>query len=298
MKIGIVGLPMYAKQLKNRLNAFYPEHQFYHFDTYYKKWDQVRFLLKAPFLDAVFSLNGSVTKSKVFETTLKLNKRLVLNWSGTDVLKSLDAYRAGQFNQELIDKSIHVCQGPWIKEELTEMGIDAGLIQFQYYETTPDLPLPPTFKVLVRIGKNREEFYGIKETIELAQLLPNLTFTIVGIGGYEGCDLKNVEFIEWTNDMDAVYQDHMVAFRFPFHDGMSPFIMESLSKGLYCFYKYNMGGVNPVLSIEQTAQEIAALAKQFHEGELGRNERGLQHIKENHQKEEVLKSLFKVIVGQ
>ena len=73
MKIIIVGLPLFSKRLEHNLREFDPSNSYKSLDTYYNKLDKLKALIKIPKSDCIFSINGSITKSKVFDIAFKNN---------------------------------------------------------------------------------------------------------------------------------------------------------------------------------------------------------------------------------
>ena len=89
MKFIFNGLPYFGKKLVNDLNDFAPQNSFSFFDTYSSKVEQIKFASSLPFSNLVISMNGVSEKSGSLDLVLKLKKRLLMQWQGTDVLIAL-----------------------------------------------------------------------------------------------------------------------------------------------------------------------------------------------------------------
>ena len=127
MKVLIVGLPLFAERLKNDLTEYDSSNKYYFLNTYYNKWDRVKALFLIPRVDVVYSINGTLGTSRVFDLTLKLKKKLMIAWVGTDVLK---AKKLKEVNQLFLEKAEHYCEVDWIKKELVELNINAKSFEF------------------------------------------------------------------------------------------------------------------------------------------------------------------------
>ena len=103
MRVLITGLPLFSDRLCGELSAFDPDNRYYRLDTYYSRFDRLKALFMLPFVDVVYSINGTVQKSRVFDLAFKLNKKVVMNWVGTDVVKALNTQNP---NQNYIKKDL------------------------------------------------------------------------------------------------------------------------------------------------------------------------------------------------
>ncbi len=287
MKIGIIGLPYYALKLTRELNAFSEKHRYVHFDTYYSRKGKLRFLLAVNSLDAVVSINGSLLPSRVFSMVLKRGKKLIMNWSGTDVLHAIKAYNEGKYVREYYEKAIHICQAPWIRDELASIGIQATLIHFQYFDVQT-IPQWQEFGVVTRIGASREQFYGIDAVFEAAKKCPDVPVIIAGIDGYEKPAPANVQYIGWTDRFAEWMKRFPVFLRLPEHDGLSTAVLEALAMGAYPLYKYDFPGAIQVCDAEDIADALQQFKVRFDRNELKPNEAGMDYIAGHHRKQEVL----------
>lgn len=240
LKIVCVGLPMFTERLVNGLKEFDSSNKYIRLDTYYNKKDQLKALFHIPRADCLFSINGTIRSSRAFDLAFKKKVPVIMNWVGTDVLKSIDAFEKGDFNQSYIDDAIHLCEVDWIQEELKTIGIHAEISNFACFEKRfekverKEGPLT----VLSYISENRSEFYGMNEFLNLAQKFPDVNFEIAGTEAksYEPLP-ENLNALGWVKDMDTVFQRADVCVRYTEHDGLSTFILEALARGKQVIYK-------------------------------------------------------------
>ena len=120
MRILLVGLPYFTERLYHDLVAFDKENKYYRLDTYYSKKDRLKALLLIPFIDVVYSINGTLGKSRAINLALKKKKRVMMTWVGTDVSK---AKLLANVNQSFVRNVEHYCEVDWIQEELKELNI-------------------------------------------------------------------------------------------------------------------------------------------------------------------------------
>ena len=240
MRVLIVGLPLFAERLSHALSEYDPDSRFVHLDTYYSKRDKLRALWQIRRADCVVSINGSIQPSHVFELALKRNVPLIMNWVGTDVLKSTKAFKEGKFEQRYIDQATHFCEVGWIQEELKEIGINAEIVNFAAFKKSFELIPVPNKKltILSYIPDRRSDFYGMPTLIRMAKRFPSMNFLIAGTDGAENQPLpENMKALGWVNKMDGIYDETHVCVRFTEHDGLSNFILESLARGKQVAYK-------------------------------------------------------------
>jgi hypothetical protein len=280
-------MPFYTARLEKELKEFEPRTLVKSFNTYTSLVGKLHYSIRVPSLDVVFSVNGDNRKSRAFSWAKNNHVRLIMNWSGTDVLTCTENFKRGDVDQELVDYAEHTCQCSWIQEELKAIGIAAEIIQFQAYQVMPASTLPATLKVLCRISQDRPDFYGMKELIALANSHPDIEFTAIGISTYSEALPANITLKGWVDDMDALFQKHLVSLRFPIHDGLSPFVMESLARGLHVLYRFPFDEVIHAPDLDSLQRELSVLKEKFEKKELGWNQAGMNLIKEEYSERKV-----------
>ena len=278
--IGLIGMPFYTARLEKELKGFDPLMLVKSFNTYTSLVGKLHYSITVPSLDVIFSVNGDNRKSRAFSWAKNNHVRLIMNWSGTDVLTCIENFKRGEVDQELVDYAEHTCQCSWIQEELKTIRIKAKIIQFQAYQGAPSSSLPSRVKVLCRISQDRPDFYGMKQLVALAQSHAEIEFTAIGINTYSESLPPNIILKGWVDDMDALFQEHLIALRFPEHDGLSPFVLESLARGLHVLYRFPFDEVIHTPDLESIQRELTVLKEKFKKKELGWNQSGMNLIRE------------------
>ncbi len=294
MKVLIIGLPHFAKRLTEELKQFDKGNQYICLDTYYSFLDKFRFLYHVRNCDIVYSLNGSIYNARAFDMALKLKKKLIIHWVGTDVIKANESHQKGLVNQKYIDEAAHFCEVDWIKLELEEIGVSAEPVPFLSFDDkgyTAE-PFPEKFSLLTYIGLNRAEFYGFTEIITLARKFPNIEIKVIGISNYGELLPENVKLLGWVKDMNSTINNAVACVRFPKHDGLSGFVLESLACGRHVIYKYAFPHCSQVNDMTELEDATNSLNQKFSSGELHMNTEGAAYIKAEFSQEKVLSNLI------
>lgn len=293
MKIIIVGLPLFAERLAKTLTEFDEKNSYIALNTYYNKIDKLKAFFKVPKADVLFSINGTIEKSKVFDIAFDKKVPVVMNWVGTDVLKALELYKSGNYRKDYISKSIHYCEVDWIKDELKQIGIEAEIVNFASFDKKFDSIKTKNdrFTVLSYIPEKRSDFYGMKTFLKLAKHFPQIDFVIAGTEAIDYFPLpENVKALGWVSDMDALFLRSHVCLRFPEHDGLSTFILEAMARGKEVIYKYNFNHCNFCPTEEACILTIQDLYSRFMDGKWKINSEAVNFIEENFSN--------KVIIGE
>lgn len=291
MKIVVVGLPLFAQRLATALSEYAPENKVIHLDTYYKKTDQLKALWHVPRADCLVSINGSITKSRVFDLALKNKVPLIMNWVGTDVLKAIHAHKKGSYLQHYIDDAIHFCEVDWIKAELKAIDIDADVVNFAFFKPSFELKKATSddLCVLSYIPNKRADFYGMPTMIRMAKQLPSIRFLIAGTTGEEYSPLPpNMKALGWVKSMDEVYDKTQVCVRFTEHDGLSNFILESLARGKSVIYNNQFNHCEYCPNESLLEEKLKAFEKKWLNGDDLLNEDGSDFIRDEFNEEVIL----------
>jgi len=293
MKVLIIGLPLFAKKLAADLNAADSSNKYVFCDTYYSYAGKLKFLFHLPSADIVHSINGTNYGSKTFELTLRKNKKLMMHWVGTDVLKSAKNLENNLVNKGFVENASHFCEPMWIKEELAQIGVNARLLTFTALDVAKGniRGKPPAFSVLSYIGDNREVFYGVDNLLRLAGDYPDITFNIVGARLEKYNVPDNVNVLGWVNNLDELYRENILYLRLTEHDGLSNSVLEAMSMGCHIFWTSKFPNTRYVSGYESLKEEFRLLMTQFEEGGLMANNEGIEYIRNNYDRTEVLRSL-------
>ena len=297
MRVLIVGLPLFAKRLQKDLSEFDSSNKYYCLDTYYSKVDQLKALFLIPRVDVVYSINGTLGNSRVFELALKKKKKVMMTWVGTDVTK---AKRLKEVNERFLNDVEHYCEVDWIKEELKELNIHAEVLNFFNFkeEKNSAIEAEKQLQILTYISKGREKYYGWDEIISTARLHADVLFTVVGTDG-KGFDNipDNVSCLGWVEDMDSLFKKAQCTIRFVEHDGLSGFVLESLFRGKQVLYSEPLQHCIHVKSVSEMSQSIGQLKEKHTAGENLLNQMGREYVQDNFNQEVILSGLIDKFKG-
>jgi hypothetical protein len=298
VKVLFTGLPLFAGRTA-RLLASRSEgpDRFLALDTS-TRTGQLRFLKELPAADTVFCHWGTLWRARVLELALALHKRVVQYWVGTDVLFAADAVRSGTAIRRYADRCRHVCEAPWTRDELTEVGIRADVVPVAPMssvapedEATRD---PTELSVLGYVGP-RHDFYRLDRFVRLAGDFPELRFRIAGTEGAAGP--ANLEFVGWTDDPSELYRDCAVFVRIPEHDGYSSSAREALAWGRHVIASYPYPHCRHVTDYGSLRDELASLVADFEAGRLRANRAGRAFVLDEFGDEKVALGLRRVLAG-
>lgn len=282
MKIIIIGLPYFVNDLTEKLNRHDPNNKYIGLDTNGRKFDQLKFLWHILTTTIVYSIGGDYKKGGVFKIASFLNKKIIMHWVGSDVLKAKDAAQKGFFDQKFINKTKHLAVVNWLAEELAVMNIKAQLKYIASCRVELTIkPLPKIFTILTYIGKGREEFYGMNYIISLAKDFPELPINVVGIDTYKTPLPSNIRLLGWVKDMDSLYNQCTIFVRLPEHDGLGYSVIEALSKGRYVALSNKFPETFYIKNSDDLKKVIMDLMHKHNENNLDINRKGIDFVHKN-----------------
>jgi len=292
MKILIIGLPYFAQKLQKELSSYDKDNAYIFLNTHYKKTDKIKYLLHLINTDIIYIHGGLICCSELIDIALKFNKRIIMNWAGSDVLKAKEILYKKNYNY--INNIEHYCVAPWLQEELKDININAKLLDIT---VAPNYKkkLSKTFKelsVLSYISKDKPMFYGIDIIIKLANYFPNIKFRIAGIKHHNEIP-TNLTLLGWI-DMEEEYIKNPIFIRTPKHDGMPFSVIEALSYGRVVFYNHKVPFVNYFQNFEDLKNQFQKVVDDFEQGKLTINYEAIEYVKKEFNKEKILNNLIKV----
>ena len=134
MLVLINGLPLFSKRLAKELKEFDSSSNYIFCDTYNSKLQQLKFLLLLPFADVVISMNGVTDASGSLDAVMKLKKKLIMQWQGTDSLLAMERFKNGSIKREYIESAFHFVDSPWLFDELISVGLNPEYVFFKSAE--------------------------------------------------------------------------------------------------------------------------------------------------------------------
>lgn len=291
LKIIVIGLPLFAERVASNLSKFDPYNTYISLDTYYSKKNKLKYLYHLLSADIIYSINGTYVKSFTVDIALRLGKKVILHWVGTDLLKAKKAFSSNSHYSPYIEKCTHWAEVSWIKKDLEEIGIQSEIVNFAGFDVNkePD-KVPNEFSVLTYISKDLPEFYGINSIVELAKRYPNVSFKVMGCK-LDYADCPNLKFLGWVNNVPQLIDESVVCIRYIEHDGLSNFVLETLSKGKRIIYSNDFPGVDYCPNDEVLYERFKSIYEDFNNGTLMPNTEGYLHIKKEFSSEYIFGGL-------
>ena len=295
MKVILVGLPYFSKELARILQVKFPDDQFISLDTYYSKKDQIKYLFHIFSADVVHSINGTLGKSKVLELGMFLKKKIIFHWVGTDLIKSTELYKNNLHNPKFITYPLHLTDSPWFIENLNKIQIKAQFVPIKGFEKSYDtFDFQKEFSVLCYISQHRAEYYGIELLIEIAKKLPHIQFDLVGIESYSDELPPNMILHGWVDNMTDWIKKSVVCLRLPKTDGLSFFVLESLALQRYVAYNQNFEYSDYCKSADDFVSYIHSKKQLFDEGNLPLNRNIANQLVKDFKEDKVLETIMDI----
>ena len=220
---------------------------------------------------------------KVLRAARALNKKkIILFWSGSDVLKAQMERAQGILNPWIAGQ-IHWAGAPWLAKEISALGLPCEYVPITWVPTVQDPPpLPREFSVLiympsVRLGK----LYGLERILEVARSLPHISFELMGlIEGQIPDPPSNLKIFGRIQDqeMREFYRRASVYWRPVSHDGLSFMSLEALSYGRHVMWSYPFPHCAETRDASQDKAEIERLYALYQAGALPINQPGMEMV--------------------
>lgn len=237
--------------------------------------------LRVPFCNLVYQIGGGpVIDAKVFAVCKALQRRVVKHWIGSDVLRAREPLVHEQNATGLVE---HWAVAPHLVDELAEAGIRASTVPLSVVDTVAPLALPPPpLTVLSYLPSRKFEFYSGPTVLSLASRFPDVRFIVVGDDGTDRGASKNVEFLGYQRQMDAVYGRSHVLLRLPRHDGLSYMVLEALNHGRQVIWNLPFESVRIGRTENEVACHIRELRAALAAGTLTFNTHGRDLVHATH----------------
>ncbi len=302
MKILFIGYPHFAKRIAEELNKFDKENTYLAFDTNNCIKEKIKFFFHVFNSDIIYQFGGVFKKGGALRTALFFKKKIIFNWVGTDVL--LAKKEKDINNNILIKKTINSYEAEWIKDEFKKI-----IKEKIHFVKSPafmangincNLVFPNKFIVFTYINKHREEFYGIKEVLKLAEDFPNIEIRIAGLSNSKYKIPENVKLLGWVNNMQKEMNDSVVFIRIPKHDGLAFTVLEALQLGKYVIRNYDFPETFYAKHYEDIKKTTTYLKEKFDKGELKINQKGIDFVKREYNREKILNeqiNFFKKVIN-
>jgi hypothetical protein len=233
MLVLINGLPLFSKRLADDLNAFDTSNRFIFCDTYNSKVQQLKFLALLPLADVVISMNGVTDYSGSLNAVLRLKKKLIMQWQGTDSLMALERFKNGTIKRDYIDHAFHFVDSPWLYDEVSSIQLKPQHVPFKFAEKKIPIEKFSGISAMTYIADKRQAFYGIHQFKAVAEANPEVEFKLFGVINPEVKLPVNVKSFGWV--ASDVFQEHLretpIFFRLAEHEGFPVSVIEAMSFG-------------------------------------------------------------------
>jgi transposase len=304
-RVAVIGAALWTKRLASVLANYgcmrcSPVSEIRARDCWNLLWlPGARYLLRVGFRPGQFRPRGLVI-DLVSALYVGFGGKMVFYWTGSDVQRTLSLYRQGEsfstrwgraVSRFLMNRARHCAAAPWLVDELDSIGVSAVCRPFptptEEFEplihTRDDQALP--FRVLTYIPDHNFENYCGSEMVEVARLLPNVQFAVMGgSGSWCAEPPANIKFLGWTNAAEQ-YVQAAVVVRAVRHDALGGTVREALLCGCHVIYTFpheHTEQLELLDCVEDTARHLAGmiadLEKRFSVGELPSNGQGRQWV--------------------
>ncbi len=295
MQILINGLPLFGKRLARDLQEAEPESGFRFYDTYYSKWDQLRFFAALPFADAVISMNGVTDPSGSLDAVLLFRKKLIMQWQGTDALLAVQRNTDATIFRKYIQQATHWVDAPWIFQEVESIGLRPEYSGFKYATSVIPRERYEAFSVVSYVPQKRQTFYGLETIKVLAMHFQDVPFHLYGCNTTDLVLPPNVHLHGWVEEVvfkDAL-RNNAVYLRFTEHDGFSISVIEAMSAGCEVIMSMPYKSVYVARNIEEALHTFKLVKDKVEGRGLIPNPDLVKIVHGNFKKEEVIANYLK-----
>ncbi len=297
MLVLVNGLPLFSKRLVKDLNSLDKKNTYVFADTYYSSWQKIRFLFLLPFCRVVISFNGVSDNSGSLNWVLRLKKKMIMQWQGTDVLLAVERFENGTIQKKYIENSTHFTDAPWLKDELKDIVSSVRILNFKHLEFQQNSQPYKEISVLSYMGQGSENFYGFQQFKSAAEKFPTIHFHIIGSNGKGLESLPNITFHGWVSEVEVKKRmiETPIFVRLVDHDGNSISVIEALGNGCEVIWSYP----NEKCFLAKTGAELAQSISEISELITSRNnipnEANYLFVKEKYRKDIVIGNYIKEI---
>lgn len=295
MIILIVGLPVFTHKISNDLNELDKSNRYIALNTYYSWKDKILFFLLLPFSEIVVSFNGVTDNSRVLNWTIRYNKKLIMQWMGTDALLAMKRFKENTINRKYIDYATHFVDSPWQEKEVKSVQLNPKFIRFKYGREIEPLDRYPDIHVLSYIAQNKQEFYGIKKIINAAKHFPSIEFRIAGMTKCDFTTPDNVKAIGWLDsvEMEKELKNAAIFVRMTDHDGFSVSVIEAISIGAEVIWSHKAECAHYVQNKEELNDAIKYVIDEIKKRDYKPNQKTIDFAKTYYGKSELMHNYIK-----
>ncbi|WP_293718147.1 hypothetical protein [uncultured Phascolarctobacterium sp.] len=299
MKVLITGYKYFSKSLASDLQKYDVDNQYIYIDPTLNFMEKIKLFFSIIAVDKLFIIGGCINNSKVVDIALFFKKDIFMEWVGTDVINAKKDYMSGIKNEKYINEIKHCCEINWIRQELLEIGISAAICDIVRVDEEIIIDKSNvknnTIVAFTYVGKNREEFYGIKNILKLAKLYPEIEFRICGTDGKNIKRSENIVFLGWVNNMGDEFKKCSVFLRFVEHDGLAFSVIEALNLKKWVLYSQPFEHTYSYSSFNELVKSFDRIIKKILNGES--NCKGKKYVLNRYGKNKVLNNIVQMLKG-
>lgn len=162
-------------------------------------------------------------------------KKIVVSWIGFDVRRIKHDFfwrLLTKLFKNLVD--VHITEDDDAVNQLKKIGVNAIIKKPPLYLIFPLKELPKEKKVAIYLPDKLDvdfNFYQGNLIKKLVNEFEDVSFIIVNNSGKYFTDNKNVKCIQWTDNMEEIYEQVICVIRLPLEDVTGATMIESLSMG-------------------------------------------------------------------
>jgi len=297
MLILVNGLPLFSKNLVERLNEFDTSNKYVFVDTYYSFWGKIKFLLLLPFAKLFISFNGVYAKSGSLDKVIKRKIPIMMYWHGSDALLAKEKAEKGDLYLKYIQYSHHFSDAPWLLDKLKDILPNREVLPFKTYITKVQRESFSTVQVLTYVPKGKEDFYGLPILLEWAKQNLKINVNVIGHDGAGQNARDNVKFLGWVSQEEAeiYYQESPIFVRLTAHDGNSLSVTQALGYGARVVWTQPHSHCTLVdKSIESFGKVMTDLLSDG-DALLTRDEKNIKFVEQNYSPKTVIPTFVKTI---
>lgn len=241
--------------------------------------------------DEVYLVSGRDLNSvKLLRLAMALKKRIIIHWTGTDVVHATQQYQKDHVVPNAQYPHIDLAVASHLQQELLEIGIHAAYVPIASQDLNfRVLPAPETHMVLCYLPEGRETFYGIEILKALAKKHPEVPFCILANnGGKDAQKLPNLHYMGTVGrkKMEELFGKCSVLLRYPEHDGLPVMMLEAQGFGRQVIHRYPFPYV--ITPEEDSIESIDAALRKVLSEPPRVNQEGADYVRREFTKERIL----------
>jgi len=298
MIIAVLGNSHFAPIIIERITKFDTKNTYIYYNTSEKQIDKIKFLLKIPFIDIVYSISASIKYGGALGIALFFNKKIVQHFIGTDVLTAIEDYTNKNYSKKLMNRSKYLSEVDWIQTELMRINIETTISSIAAVnKKNCDASFSNKFIILGYMAENYEDFYGLDYYIKLAEKFPDINIRVMGIKKSKKKLPKNIILLGWIKDTKTEFLNSILFLRLTVHDGLPFSVIESLSYSRYVAMTNKFPYTTYIQEYKELEKYVGFLKTKFSKNELEINRDGAHFVSEEYLEEKVIKSLIHNIIN-